>query len=248
MTLPLNDQRMVESLKAALWKSEFYLPPVFDFIAVSFFALTGALAAMRRGYDIIGLFAVAFVTGLGGALIRDGLFLQDGPPGLTRHWGYLVAVLAGCVVGWIAGNLLEKFPNAIAVIDAIGLGAYSVVGVQKSVAAGLSFPAAVFVGVTNACGGGLLRDIITREEPLMLKPGQFYVLASLLGSGVFVTLIRRTEMGAPVAALIAMGATFLFRVYAIAFNWRTAPVQPWRFKRWRDLRRPKPPKAPRDPA
>ena len=243
MTLPLNDQRMVESLKAALWKSEFYLPPVFDFIAVSFFALTGALAAMRRGYDIIGLFAVAFVTGLGGALIRDGLFLQDGPPALTRHWGYLVAVLAGCFVGWIAGNLLEKFPNAIAVIDAIGLGAYSVVGVQKSVAAGLSFPAAVFVGVTNACGGGLLRDIITREEPLMLKPGQFYVLASLLGSGIFVTLIRRTEMRAPVAALIAMAATFLFRVHAIAFNWRTAPVQPWRCKGLQDSRKPKPPKA-----
>jgi len=247
MTLPLNDQRMVESLKAALWKSEFYLPPVFDFIAVSFFALTGALAAMRRGYDIVGLFTVAFVTGLGGALIRDGLFLQEGPPALTRHWGYLGAVLAGCVVGWIAGNLLERFPNAIAVIDAIGLGAYSVVGVQKSIAAGLSFPAAVFVGVTNACGGGLLRDIITREEPLMLKPGQFYVLASLLGSGIFVTLIRRTEMWAPVAALIAMAITFLFRVHAIAFNWRTAPVQPWRYKRWRDLRRPKPPKAEDDP-
>jgi len=231
MTLPLNDQSMLESLRTTLFQSEFYLPPVFDFVAVSFFALTGALAAMRRGYDIIGLFAVAFVTGLGGALIRDGLFLQDGPPALTRHWGYLAAVLSGCFVGWSVGTFLERFRNALAVIDAIGLGAYSVVGVQKSVAAGLSFPAAIFVGVTNACGGGLLRDIITREEPLVLKPGQFYVLASLLGSGIFVTLIRHTELRAPAAALIAMAATFLFRMYAIAFNWRTVPVEPWLFKR-----------------
>ena len=71
--------------------------------------------------------------------------------------------------------------------------------------------------------------IITREEPLMLKPGQFYVLASLIVSGIFVNLIRRTEMWATVAALIAMAVTFLFRVLAIDLNCRTAPVQPWRF-------------------
>jgi uncharacterized membrane protein YeiH len=217
----------MESLKVTLSQSEFYLPLTFDFAAVFFFALTGALVAIRRGYDFIGLFTMAFVAGLGGALIRDGLFLQNGPPALTRHWSYLVAVLSGCVVGWGVGSILEKFQKVIAMIDALGLGAYSVVGVQKSLAAGLSIPAAVFVGVANACGGGLLRDIIIREEPLMLKPGQFYVMASFLGSCLFVALVRRTELTAYVCALIAIGVTFLFRMLAIAFNWRTTAVQHW---------------------
>ncbi len=219
----------IELLRNALLKQEFYLPPVFDFVAVLFFALTGTLAAMRRGYDIIGLFAMAFVTGLGGSLIRDGLFLQNGPPALTLQKSYLIAVFIGCLVGWVVGSALEKFQKVIAVIDAIGLGAYSVVGVQKSLAAGLSAPAAILVGVTNACGGGLLRDIITREEPLMMKPGQFYVLASILGSTIFATLIVETKLTSPISALIAMGTTFLFRMLAIAFNWRTVAVQPWLF-------------------
>src|SRR5215203_543622 len=130
----------MESLKAALLNSEFYLPPLFDISAVFFFALTGALAAVRRGYDLVGLFTMAFVTGLGGALIRDGLFLQNGPPALTRDGRYVIAVVAGCVVGGLLGHVLERFRRGIAVLDAIGLGAYSVVGVSKSLAAGLSIP------------------------------------------------------------------------------------------------------------
>jgi uncharacterized membrane protein YeiH len=208
-------------------KTEFYLPPVFDFFAVFFFALTGALAGIRRSYDLIGVFAMAFVTGLGGALIRDGLFLQNGPPALTRHWGYLVAVLAGCFIGWILGSILERFKKIIAMIDALGLGAYSVVGVEKSLASGLGVVAAIFIGVTNACGGGLLRDIIVRKEPLMMKPGQFYVMASLLGSCLFVILVRDTRLTTNLCALIAIGMTFLFRMLAIAFNWRTAPMRHW---------------------
>jgi len=211
-------------------KPEFYLPAAFDLGAVFFFALTGALAAMRRGYDIVGLVAMAFVTGLGGALIRDGLFLQQGPPAMTKDWRYLAAVLAGCVAGWIVGHLLERFRKVLAVLDAVGLGAYSVVGVQKSLAVGLSIPAAILIGVINACGGGLLRDVITREEPLALKPGQFYVLASFLGCVLFVTVIQQTPLAAPMAALAAIGATFIFRMLAIVFNWRTVAVQPWLFE------------------
>ncbi len=217
----------MESLRAVLQRPEFYLPPAFDFVAVFFFALTGVLAAIRRGYDPIGLFAMAFVTGLGGALIRDGLFLQDGPPALTRSWGYIVAVLVACVVGWILGGVLEKQQKVNAVIDAIGLGAYTVVGVQKSLAAGLSAPAAILVGVTNACGGSLLRDIITREEPLIMKPGQFYAMASILGACLFI--LAENWLRPPPAALFAIAATFAFRMLAITFNWRTTAVQPWLF-------------------
>ena len=226
-------------------RGEFYLPPAFDLAAVYFFALTGALAAIRRGYDVIGLVALAFVTGLGGALIRDGLFLQDGPPALTKDGRLLLAVLAGCAVGWIVGHWIERYQRLIAVLDAIGLGAYSVVGVQKSLGAELSIPAAILIGAINGCGGGLLRDVMVREEPLVMKPGQFYVVASLLGCVLFIALARYTPFTAPMAALTAMGVTFGFRVLAIFFNWRTAPVQPWLFEPPKPAR---PPEAPPPPA
>lgn len=205
----------------------FELPVIFDLGAVFFFALTGALAAIRRGYDFVGLFIMAFVTGVGGALIRDGLFIQQGPPAIAVDGRYLVAVLLASLAGMAIGGFIERFQRTIAYVDAFGLGAYAVVGVQKALAANMSIPAAIMVGTINAVGGGLLRDIIVRVEPLMLKPGQFYVLAALLGTVLFVSLILVTRLTASESALIAIGVTFVFRVLTIRFNWQTRPVRPW---------------------
>ncbi|MBL9206154.1 MAG: TRIC cation channel family protein, partial [Opitutaceae bacterium] len=111
--------------------------------------------------------------------------------------------------------------RAIALIDAVGLGAYAVVGVQKSLAAGLAVPAAILVGVINAAGGGVLRDVLTREEPLVFKPGQFYVLIALAGAIVFVVLCQQTYLTTTAAALVAIALTFLLRTLTIVFNWKT---------------------------
>ncbi len=76
----------------------------------------------------------------------------------------------------------------------------------------------------NASGGGLLRDIITREEPLVFKPGQFYVLTALAGAVTFVFCSVTLDLTATPAAIAAVAVTFVFRVLTIVFNWRTAPV------------------------
>jgi uncharacterized membrane protein YeiH len=199
--------------------------------------------ALKRGYDVIGLFALAFVTGVGGGLMRDGLFIQQGPPAVTADSRYILMVLlAGCVsflfrdriIGWnrmvawldtlgVGGHFIRqramRLNKIVAWLDALGLGAYAVVGVQKSLNAGLSVAAAVLVGVINAAGGGLLRDVLVRDEPLLFKPGQFYVLAAFAGCLLFPLLALRFRMEATTAALIAIGVTFLLRVLAIQFNW-----------------------------
>jgi uncharacterized membrane protein YeiH len=226
-------------------KGHFILPIEIDLAATLLFSLTGALVALRRGYDVIGLFALAFVTGVGGGLIRDGLFIQQGPPAVTADSGYILAVLlAGCVAYLFRGQVIgmsrmtawldtlgvrahflrdqaARFNKVIAWLDALGLGAYAVVGVQKSLHAGLSVAAAVLVGVINAAGGGLLRDVLVRDEPLLFKPGQFYVLAAFAGCLVFPLLALYFKMEATTAALIAILTTFVFRLLAIQFNWVT---------------------------
>jgi uncharacterized membrane protein YeiH len=214
-------------LEAHRLRGVFQLPAIFDLSAVFFFALTGVLAAIRRGYDFVGVFIMAFVTGVGGALIRDGLFIPQGPPAIVADGRYLIVVVLACLAGMAIGGFIERFQKTIAYVDALGLGAYAVVGVQKALIANMSIPAAIMIGTINAVGGGLLRDIIVRVEPLMLKPGQFYVLAALLGSGLFASLTAVTTLSASSCALIAIAATFLFRVLAIWFNFQTKAVRPW---------------------
>jgi uncharacterized membrane protein YeiH len=205
-------------------KNQFQLPVYFDLGATFLYALTGALVAIRRHYDIVGLFVLALVTGLGGGLIRDSIFIQSGPPLAIKDERYLYAVLAGCLAAAAFSSRMDRLVKVFLLSDALGLGAYAVVGVEKTLGAGLPVAAAIMVGVINASGGGLLRDVLVREEPLLFKPGQFYVLAALVGACLFAALVLRFTWPFEKAAFVAIGGTFVFRLLALAFNWKTVSV------------------------
>ena len=204
---------------------QFQLPALFDLGATFAFALTGTLVALKRGYDIVGMFFLALASGLGGGLIRDGIFIPGaGPTPLLTDPRYIEVVAAATLAGALFGRQITRFHRVVAVIDALGLGAYAAFGTQKSLQAGLAVPAAILVGVINAAGGGLLRDVLTGEEPLVFKPGQFYVLTAVAGAVTFVFLTVQLEVAATPAAFAAIALTFVFRALTILFNWRTVPV------------------------
>lgn len=206
-------------------KDQFALPVYFDLGATFLYALTGALLAIRRHYDVVGLFVLALVSGLGGGLIRDGVFIQSGPPLAMKDGRYLYAIMAGCLTAAMFRHGVDRLQKGFLLADALGLGAYAVVGVERSLEANLSVMASILVGVINASGGGLLRDVLVREEPLLFKPGQFYVLAALLGASVFTVLIVHFQKPTT-SALLAIGCTFVFRILAIVFNWKTRTLWP----------------------
>lgn len=203
----------------------FHLPVWFDLGATFAFGLTGAIAGIKRGYDVVGVFFLALATGLGGGLIRDGVFLPGiGATPLLTDARYIGMIVAATITGALFSRHVTRVGRVIAVIDALGLGAYAAFGTQKALAVGLAAPAAVLIGVVNAAGGGLLRDVITREEPLVFRPGQFYVLTAVAGAITFVFLTAQSELTATQAAIAAIAVTFVFRVLTIKFNWRTSPV------------------------
>jgi uncharacterized membrane protein YeiH len=202
------------------------LPLAVDLFAVFFFSLTGSMEAIRRHYDFVGVIVLAIACGLGGSLLRDGLFIQDGPPAAMRNGFYIVAVMGGCLIAGLFFKHVERLSKPFLIFDALGTGAYGVVGAGKAFAAGLSIPASIFVGVVNAVGSGLIRDVLVREEPLMLKPGQFYVIASLAGVSGFALFRAVFDLPLVISAIAAIGITFLLRMLAIWFNWRTRPILP----------------------
>lgn len=203
----------------------FLLPVWFDLGATFAFGLTGALAAVKRGYDIVGAFFLALACGIGGGLIRDGIFLPHaGATPLLTDPRYIEAIVLATVAGALFSTHVKRFRRTIAVIDALGLGAYAAFGTQKALEAGLAAPAAILVGVVNAVGGGLLRDILTRLEPLVFKPGQFYVLTAVAGAVTFLFLTAQLGVSATIAATVAIVVTAVFRILTIVFNWRTSAI------------------------
>jgi len=146
------------------------LPISIDLGATVLFSITGAMVAIRRHYDAVGVFVLALASGLGGGLLRDGLFIQNGPPAAMRDPSYMIAVIVGCVAAIFSSNMWNGCPGHFLIIDALGTGADGVVGASKAFGAGLAIPACIFVGVVNAVGSGLIRDVLVREEPLLSKP------------------------------------------------------------------------------
>jgi uncharacterized membrane protein YeiH len=138
--------------------------------------------------------------------------------------GYMPTILVASIVGARLGHHVERFRHVFLTFDALGMSAYGVVGVQASLKAGLEPIPAAIVGVINATGGGLVRDLLTRQEPLLFKPGQYYVLPSLIGCSALVVLLVLFDVPRIGAGIIAMALTFVLRMIAVVFDLRSAPV------------------------
>jgi uncharacterized membrane protein YeiH len=205
----------------------FLLPIEFDLAATFLMALTGVWVASRRGYDLVGAFILAFVTGVGGGLMRDAIFIKQIPL-VMEDARYLWAVVAAVVAGVLSHRLAERFERSIAYVDALALGVYGVVGANKAMIAGIAPLPALLVGIFNAVGGGLLRDVLVREEPLVFKPGQLYVLAALAGCVAFVVLSYYYGVDTNHSAWISIAVTVTLRLLAIRFNWATRSLREWR--------------------
>ncbi|WP_242393170.1 trimeric intracellular cation channel family protein [Anaeromyxobacter oryzisoli] len=213
---PLRAQQFLER--------PFALDIAFDLAATFLFAVTGSLIARKKRYDAVGAIVLAFVTGLGGALLRDALFLREGPPAVITDGRYLGAVLAGAAATFFFSKHLQRLRLVFMLADALALGTYAMVGEQKALAAGLPVLTALLVAVVNAVGGGVLRDVLVREEPLIFKPGEFYALAALAGAVAFLGLARGLHLPPTLAALVGIAVAFAARMLSVRLGWRTGAL------------------------
>jgi uncharacterized membrane protein YeiH len=206
---------------------QFNVPIGLELAAVFLLAITGALLAIEERYDFVGVFVLALLAAVGGGLMRDALLLPKGPPLALQDPRYLYVVALATLLCLVVGTHLKRFRLIFLLADALGLAIYAVVGAQRALAFGLPLAAAAFVGLANAVGGGVLRDLLTRKEVLLLKPGEFYVLAAAAGTAVFLGTTHFGGLRAADAALWSIGTTFAIRLAAVSFNWRTKAAKPF---------------------
>lgn len=212
-------------------EATFRLPLAFEYGATALWAFSGALVAARRRYDIAGLTLIALVSATGGGLLRDGIFINAGPPALLRSPAYVLIATAVAAAVWLGGHLVERIPRlatTILLVDAVGIGAFGLVGLQIALGAGLATPAAVLVGVVNAVGGEVLREVLMRQEPTILQPGIPSALAALAGCLLFLALVAWLGLDGGSAGVVAVAAVFLIRAVALRYGLRTHPARGFR--------------------
>lgn len=203
---------------------QFEFPLIYNLIATFLFALTGVILATKRGYDIIGVGILALVAGAGGGLIRDGIFLQNGPPLFIQSPQFIAAIFLAILLGSFAYHVVKRFNGLFFVADALGLGIYGIIGAQMTINNGLGLMAAIIVGFTSAIGGGVLRDVLTKKEPVIFFPGQYYAAAALFGIVTFLLLATKLQLNAQFSAIVAIAVTFFMRLAAMKFNLESKPL------------------------
>lgn len=192
-----------------------------DLCGVFVFALSGALAAVFRRLDVVGVVVVGTVSATGGGLLRDVL-LGDVPPPALQDWRYVTVSGVAGVVAFFFHPQVNRLTRAVRLLDAAGLGFFAVAGTAKALSFGLGPVPACILGVLTGVGGGLLRDIVLREIPLVLRTGELYAVAALAGCVVVVVAETLEEYNAWTAAA-AVAVIVVLRVLAIRRNWQ-APL------------------------
>ena len=185
-----------------------------DFAGVAVFAATGALAAAREKHDLVTFGFFAAITGVGGGTLRD--LLIDAPVFWVQDWRYIAVCLASAAVVWIIGAGDWRF-RALLWLDAIGLGAYGVLGAAKAEAFGVPPLICIVMGALTACFGGIVRDILAGQPSILLRR-EITVSAALLAATVYV-VARPLGLENWPAAAIAAPAGFVLRAGALRWGW-----------------------------
>ncbi len=190
---------------------------VLDLCGTFAFALSGAMAGVRRRLDLFGVLVLSFAAATFGGIARD-LLIGATPPAALQDWRYLAVSLTAGAIVFFWSSLIEKLRNPVRMLDAMGLALFAVAGTEKALAFGLSPAMAALLGMLTGIGGGVARDVLLAEIPAVLR-SDLYAVAALLGAGI---VAGGSLLNLPVLVTALAGglACFSLRVAAIRRGWR----------------------------
>jgi uncharacterized membrane protein YeiH len=196
------------------------LLPAIELVAVLAAAFSGFAEARKRKMDVVGVFTVAFITAFGGGTLRD-LLLDRRPFFWVEHYHYVILILALTLLVTPAMRVAHRLvPQwAFVTADAIGLGFFSIAGTALALHANLPWIVAVLLGVVTGVFGGVLRDVILNEVPVVLRDGRPYALAAFIGCCSYIAMLQ-VNAPDPVALWVAALLIVAIRMIAWRGNWR----------------------------
>lgn len=190
---------------------------IFEHLGVAVCAATGALAGRGKRVDLFGVVVLALVTAVGGGTLRD-LVLGATPVFWVRDGSFVVTAVAVALLTFAWGRLGKMPHGFLSIADAFGLALFTTVGTERSLAHGASPVVAVALGVVTGVAGGIIRDALSGEVPLVFRPSVYlYATAAFCGAAMLV-LLSQTSLDHAAARLLGTGTTLVLRLAAI--RWR----------------------------
>jgi uncharacterized membrane protein YeiH len=197
------------------------LVQLLDLLGVSVFAVSGALAAARKRLDLLGVVVIAMVTAIGGGTTRD--VLLDRAVFWTTQPRYLYVILVSALLTVLWTRRFRPPDRALATADALGLALFAISGAQIAERAALPGIVCIIMGTISGVAGGMIRDVLTAEIPMVIRRGQIYATAAIAGIAAYLMLWRSFGVAEPIAAVTGMAVIAGLRISAIARGW-TLPV------------------------
>ncbi len=185
------------------------------------FAISGSLTAMQKKLDPFGIFIIAFVTAVGGGTLRD-VMIGRTPVGWMLDLEYVYWIILGFFLSIVFRKKLDRIRRSLLLFDTIGLGVFTLLGIQKGVEVGLSPFICITLGTITACFGGVIRDILCNEIPVIFSK-EIYATICILGGIVYFTL---DWLRVPMAVIYPTTSALIItvRLLAIRYNWCLRPL------------------------
>lgn len=188
-----------------------------DIAGIAAFSIAGAFAAMDKKLDIFGIIIIAFVTALGGGTLRD-ILIGEVPVNWMQDLSSVWVVLIGATTAMLFTKTIKNYHKVLLLFDSIGLGFFTVLGIQIAVAHQLHPVVCIMLGTITACFGGVIRDISLNNIPLIFQK-EIYATACIVGSIVFFAL-NEMEMSPTAIEVVCIAVVVFIRLLAVKFNWR----------------------------
>ncbi|MCE9685222.1 trimeric intracellular cation channel family protein [Shewanella sp. AS16] len=179
-------------------------------------AMTGALAAGRKQMDLFGVVIIGCATAIGGGTLRD-ILLGNYPLIWVENWHYLLAIALASLLTVVIAPVMRYLSKLFLAIDALGLAVFSIVGAQKSLMLGFSPVVAVVMGLVTGVFGGVIRDILCNQVPLIFQK-ELYAVISLLTAGLYILLLQY-QVEEWLNLLVCLATGFSLRMLALKYHW-----------------------------
>lgn len=192
-----------------------------DIIGTMAFAMSGALTAMSKKLDPFGVFIIAFVTAVGGGTLRD-ILIGRTPVGWMLDVNYVYVIIIGFILAIIFRKKFDRLRTSLFFFDTIGLGVFTLIGLEKGINIGLHPIICIALGTMTACFGGVIRDILCTEIPVIFRR-EIYATICIFGGIVFF-MLKKLNLDSDVLYLTTSLFIILVRLMAVKFKWHLSPL------------------------